>query len=259
MVVRNSRRNNPGVRALIRGAVVALACMALAAPAREPVAVVTGNGYGPFADSDLPNGGLATELVRRVFAEMDRPAEIAFEPWRRGYNKTLKGRYRATFPYIRMPERTEEFYYSDPLFTVQLRVFVHADRPFEELDDLSGKTLCVPLGYAITMDVRRLLDDLNYDQGEPRSMAQCFRMLESGRVDFVVITRRHAQAVIDELPLDWEAVRYLDDVDVSSELHLIVPRDLDDARALLDSFNAALARLRERGEVKPIGRHYLND
>lgn len=231
-----------------------LACSSTAVPARDPLPLVTGNGYGPFADSELPHGGLATELVRRVFRTMDQPVDIAFKPWARGYRATLDGEFRATFPYLHTPERAEEFHYSDPLYTVHLRVFVRSGASADELADLTGKTLCVPLGYAITRDIRRMLADLDYEEGEPRTMIQCLRMLGRGRVDFVAITRRHAESLLADIPLDRERLRVLKGVEVSADLHLIVPKETDGARELLDSFNQTLARLREQGEVEPLRR-----
>ncbi len=235
---------------LLAGLVLAFA--AATASARDPLPLVTGNGYPPFADSGLPGGGLTTALVRRVFRELDRPVDIAFKPWPRGYRATLNGDFEATFPYLYTPERAADFHYSDPLFTVHLRVFVPADAPADKLADLTGKTLCVPLGYAITRDIRQMLADLDYEEGEPRTMNQCLRMLGRDRVDFVAITRRHADSLLAELPLERERLRMLEDVDVSADLHLIVPKQRDGARRLLADFNRTLARLREQGEVRPL-------
>jgi polar amino acid transport system substrate-binding protein len=239
-----------GARLLLTAGLV-LACAVSASQAREALPLVTGNGYSPFAGSELPGGGLTTALVRRVFQGMDRPVEIAFEPWPRGYRATLDGEFDATFPYLHTPERAEDFHYSDPLLTVHLRVFVRADASVDKLADLTGQTLCVPLGYAITRDIREMLAHLDYEEGEPRTMTQCMRMLGRGRVDFVAITRRHAQSLLAEVPLEREGLRMLEDVDVSADLHLIVPKQRDGARQLLEDFNRTLARLREQGEVRP--------
>lgn len=238
---------------------IMIACMAIAAPAREPVPVVTGNGYGPFADEGLSNGGLATELVRRVFEEMGRAVDISFQPWPRGYRAAHEGEFAATFPYIRMPYRAQDFYYSDPLFNVNVQIYVAADRGIQELQDLSDKTLCNPLGYAITRDFRQKLEHLTYAEWQPRTMKQCLRMLESRRVDFVIITRRQAQSVLDEVRMKREGLRLLEGEHVSADLHLIVSKEIDGGRALLQSFNETLARLQQAGELEPIRRRHQQD
>lgn len=231
---------------------VALSFMAVSVSAREPIPLVTGNGYAPLADESLPHGGRATELVRRVFAEMGRPVTIAFQPWSRGYRATLDGQFQATFPYARTPDRTEKFHFSNPLFMVRFRILVRQHASIEGAADLVDKTLCVPLGYALSRPVERLLDDIDPERERPRTMAQCLWMLERARVDFVVITQRQARVLLQEEIDDLERLETLQDVDVPARLHLIVPKSLNNGRGLIKDFNQALEELRAEDKMETI-------
>lgn len=94
-----------------------------------PLALTSGNDYAPFADQDLPGGGLATRVVRAVFERLGEPIRIDWLPWKRGYALTLEGRYAATFPYIHSPEREALFHYSEPIFVGKSYLYTLKTRP----------------------------------------------------------------------------------------------------------------------------------
>lgn len=60
---------------LVAGTGLALASTAAAA---APVRLVTGNDDRPFADRDLPDGGMATAVVRARYAGTGRKGRIRF-------------------------------------------------------------------------------------------------------------------------------------------------------------------------------------
>ena len=76
----------------------------------EELAIATGNDYAPFTDEELPEGGLATEVVVEAFAAVDHEVDIDFRPWARGYHDTGQGVFAGTFPYVHSDERAEEMY-----------------------------------------------------------------------------------------------------------------------------------------------------
>ncbi len=46
----------------------------------EPIPIVTGNKFAPFTDEKLPNGGLATEIIKTTFNELGHETKIKFLP-----------------------------------------------------------------------------------------------------------------------------------------------------------------------------------
>ena len=72
--------------------------------------LVTGNDFAPFTGEDLPQGGMLTELVLRSFKAMGLGYDVRFVPWKRGYDGVVAGKFLGTFPYVRTPEREQEFY-----------------------------------------------------------------------------------------------------------------------------------------------------
>lgn len=242
---------------MIRFWKMALAAALMIAPGAvraEPVALVTGNNYRPYADQSLPGGGLLAILVRKVFAEMGRDVTIDFLPWKRGYRDTLSHDFAATFPYRQSEMRVEEMLYSAPLITGQT-VAVVREAAGWSLRDLSAAQprICRAGGYTSFFD--DWLSDGTARLIEPADIDECLRMIGADRADVMsldqmvyVATRAtiFVEAPLATLPLP----------STEGSLHLVVARDLPDAQRLIDEFDAALARLTADGWVAGLMKRY---
>lgn len=209
-------------------------------------ALVTGDDYPPFADSRLPGGGLAAILVQRVIRGMGATATLEVQPWRRGYEETLRGRFDATFPYVRTAERERDFLYSEPLIRLRQVVFMSTERPFAYRSprDLQGRRVCVALGYAPPAEVQVMIEQRQVERVTPGSASTCPGMIVADRADFFVQDERIGNALVAKVGLS-ATIRPLSDLPFGvTEIHLIVPRQRPDAIGLIGRFNDALQRLR---------------
>ena len=246
------------IRSVGMAAGVALALTGSAAAA--DIKLVTGNDYKPFTDENLPEGGMASSLVRAVYAQVDADAEILFRPWKRGYNATLKGTYAATFPYVFKEKRNEEYRYSDPIYTIERKPMVTADSGLDaaNVQDLSGKTYCMPVGYAAPSQVETATKAGELSRERPSDMGKCIRMLNAGRVDFVLTNEALGSATARDVFGDTKPVRFLDMSFSKSELHVLFPRGQDGSQAAMKRFNEGLATIRENGTYDEIVSRYIN-
>ena len=140
----------PALRGLAIGILLGLSPAAVWAESTPTIRLVTGDNYAPFSDQSLPEGGLATHLVRYLFEQMDQPVEIDITGWPAGYQAALDGAYAGTFPYIESEQRLEHYLFSDPLFTVSSFAYVDQSSTINASspEDLAGLTLCLPEGFA---------------------------------------------------------------------------------------------------------------
>jgi polar amino acid transport system substrate-binding protein len=234
--------------------------LSLAAPAvlAEPLKLVTGNDYLPFADNELPDGGMATVIVRAVYDQMDTAVDIDFLPWKRGYLRTRLGAYAATFPYARTQARAADFHYSAPIFEVMQRPVKMADSAFtaDTPADLPGATYCLPNGYAPARIVARMTDNGELARRKPTSMTRCFAMLDLGRVDFIPMSVRLAEYTAEQQFGDAGAVAVTDLVLETTSLHVIFPKRQGRSRERLTRFNEALEKLRKNGAYRAILERY---
>jgi len=228
--------------------------VAISGAAAEPLKLVTGNNYLPFADEDLPKGGMATAIVRAVYARMNQPITVDFLPWKRGYLKTRHDAYAATFPYVRTAKRAREFHYSTPIFEIVQRPVKMPGSGFtaDSPDDLAGATYCLPNGYAPARVVARMTEKGKLDRRKPLDMTKCFDMLKHGRVDFIPMSVLLAEYMATQEFSDEFSVTFADLVMERTTLHVIFPKNQNGSTALLERFNAAFENLRQSGEYRDI-------
>ena len=226
----------------------------------ETIQIVTGNGYAPYADESLPNGGMSTEIVALAFREVGYNAQFTFRPWKRGYEETRKGLYAATFPYIETAERLKDFYYSDPIDHVYTRIFVRKDARIHTLEDLEGKRICVPLGYGVAKQFTKWVQKSNRKRDDnPVELVHCLKMLQSGRKDFFVINEVTAWKAIQSTFQTREYFRTLDTVVAEESHHLIISKTFPDGEKILEQFNTGLKRLKEKNIVQAVIDRHLKD
>lgn len=238
-----------------------LATGLLLAPAAAALEIVTGNEYAPFTDQKLPEGGFATELVKKVVESMGQTPNFRFLPWRRGFEMTAAGEALATFPYARNSEREAVTQYSDPLFTIQTKVFYHKDRPvtYTTIEDLYGKTLCNPTGYVIYDSLKEPIKAETIKLQEPSDMITCARFLGIGRSDFILTNTLSLRAVAEQAGV-WGSIAAADKIFVPNYQHLIVGKKNKAAADFLPIFNEHLKKFRASEEYKAlVAKHGLTD
>lgn len=218
--------------------------------AADRLTLVTGEDYPPYVDAQEPGGGLAVQLVRQVATRMGVEVSLETAPWRRGYEDTLRGRYDATFPYVRTADRERDMLFSDPLIQVRQVVFMAAARRFAYRDpaDLKGRRICTPLGYASAIALQPMLDRGEVQPVTAPSAAACPGLLTADRADVFIQDQRIGAALVARAGLARDIVAVGEPPVGRTEIHLIVPRSRPDAAGLIARFNAALAQLRTSGD-----------
>ena len=227
---------------------LALCTSALAAPLR----LVTGDDYAPFTGKALPAGGMLTQMVRAALQRSSIDSSLDWQPWKRGYMKTLRGDYDATFPYVHTPQREEVFLYSEPLFVAEQHIFSRAGQVIEinDVRSMQGLRLCYPLGWQPPPIIQQLLDDGQLRRHSPTGLNECARLLLMDRDDFFISDRRLGETALQLTGVPLEQFRRSDSAINSSTLHLIVPRSHPQAAVIIAQFNQGLAQLRASGDYQ---------
>jgi polar amino acid transport system substrate-binding protein len=224
----------------------------------ETIQIVTGNDYPPFADARLPQGGMSTEIITLAFREAGIQPEIVFRPWKRGYEETRKGIFAATFPYIKTEERLKDFFYSDPIDYVYIRIFVRQDSEIKTLEDLEGKRICIPLGYGVAKQFEALIKKNTFQrEGNPVELGHCLKMLQSGRKDFFVINEINAWMTIQNMFHTRAHFRTLDTVVAEESHYLIISKTYPGAEKILVRFNTGLKRLKQKSLLQTVMDRHL--
>ncbi len=237
----------------------ALVLCCLATPVfANPLKLVTGNNYPPFADETLPHGGMMTEIVELAFREAGYATSVAFRPWKRGYEETKKGLFAATFPYIKTTERLKDFYYSEPMNIMYTRIFVTRDSSFTKFEDLQNQRICIPLGFGITKRFAEVFtQNFIRAEGHPVDLVSCLKMMLAGRKDFVIINEITGWMTIQNTFQTKEGFRTLEQVFEEETHHLIVSKTYPDGEDIITQFNIGLKKLEDKGTLHAVIQRHL--
>lgn len=226
-----------------------LACVVLGPVQAQTIAVAAGE-YSPFVARQLPQYGVTAAIVTAAFKSQGVQVRYDFLPWKRGYHETQMGRYVATFPYLKTPEREQLFLYSDPIYTDRFRLFVRKSQLRQT--EWTKKRLCIPLGYDTTQILGfTSANDMTLDR--PSEISNCFQMLERERVDAIWVSELVAADTARALFGPTAQTNALE-IHVGDENHyyLIVSKALPGANAWMSKFNAGLKQIRGNGSYKKI-------
>jgi len=243
---------------------------------------LTADGYEPFAGRVLPYGGLATHFLSAAMNLLKGEAQgrldygISWVNDRAAHlNPLLVSRaFDAGFPWAK-PDcerfsrldtdakyRCQRFFFSEPLCEFHTLLFVKKSSPIESLrdDDMLGKLLCRPIGHPISeldQDGKNWVKDGKVTLVQPESASECFRLLDSGVVDAVVVTDLAGRAAMSNLGMT-DQVRAIEQPVAAGSLHVIVTKTHPHARTILYYVNTAVAKLRESGELTRMIEEYLS-
>lgn len=222
------------------------------------IRLVTGNDYAPYTDEKLPEGGLANEIVKRVYERLGVPYRIEWRPWKRGFKDGVEGLYDATYPYVFNGERDAVYIFSSPIVVAKLNLFRLA-RPgteFAGLDDVSNMRVCMPLGWAAGSELRMLFESGTLVREDAPDMATCFKLLARARTDLALANEIQGWKSLRAAGID-EADRVESITIETNPLHVIFSRNVAGVADLVQQFNAGLETLRSSGEYDEIVRRHL--
>jgi polar amino acid transport system substrate-binding protein len=225
----------------------------------EPVQLATGNDYRPFTDESLPEGGLITAIVRAIYADQGEAVEVTFLPWNRAYYETKAGGFAATFPFVRNEERAADYYFSRPVYTTTQRpaVLASSDIEGDTLDELAGRSYCLPTGYAPAPAIERMTASGKLTRRHPMTLTGCMRMLDDGAADFIPTSHMLARQTAARALGDADRIRFLDIVVEESTLHVMFPKSRAGAEAARDRFDATLTKFQRGGRLEGIVTGFL--
>lgn len=217
----------------------------------QSVSLVSGDDYAPYADRNLPEGGMTTELIKKAFAEVKMDAKVDWLPWARGFSDTREGTFAGTFPYLKTEEREKDFLYSDVIIKLESNIFIKAGNKkynFADLAGMKGSTACVPLGWAPPKKLEEALKSGLIKKAEPKDGSTCVKMLEADRADFFVTDESQGKAAIKASGVPAGAVIMAPVPALAdNSLYLIVGKSYAGGKELLAKFNKGLAALRANG------------
>lgn len=242
---------------------------------------LTADGFAPFTGRSLANGGMITELLSKAMDSVKLQAKGKFDygvswvnDWASHLNPLLVSRaFDAGYPWVK-PDcsnlgnldadgryRCQKFFFSQPLYETLTHLFVDQKSQVNWDDEQKylGRNFCRPAGYTtyeFDQDGRNWLKQSKIMLMRPPTVEECFRLLEAGAADAVVVPDLVGQGAVSAMALT-NKIRMVEKPFAIHTLHVIVPKSHPNARTILYYINASLSQLRETGEFDIIVEGHL--
>ena len=248
------------LRPLLGVAFAAFWVLAGPASAAAPLQLVTDQWipYETLSDAEAP--GFSTEVLKSVFAAMGREASFEEFPWARAAGLVFRGERDAIFTAFRNDEREHFCYFpNEPLARDKWVFFVRtADAgklKFSSFDDLVGHDIAVLRGASISPEFwdfvhqHRNFVETASDEGN-------FRMLEAGRVDYVVASFVNGMRLIGSLGLDAKVEPLRSRSLKEDDMYVIFSKERI-SPDFVDAFSNALHQFKQTDAFRAIYRKYF--
>lgn len=221
------------------------------AHAQTPLRLMA-NTSPPYADSSLPERGLALELVEHVFAGTRVEPQITIENWSRALEGARIGVYDGLATAWYSADRAQDLLFSDPYLSSRLIVLQARGNTgrYTSLSDLSGARLGVRADYAYGVDLAgvpglRLVEE--------NHLIQNLLNLLNGRADFVIGDQRTINQQLHEFLNDKVSQFTVSQIELPAVArHVAVSRSLDGHEEIIEVFNSALAAAKKDGSHRAI-------
>jgi polar amino acid transport system substrate-binding protein len=243
---------------------------------------LTAEGYAPFTGRDLPQGGMLIDLLQGAMNLIKEQAKGGFDyqlswvnDWSAHLNPLLITRaFDVGIPWSKPDcgrqdtlDRAgqyicQKFFFSDPLYESVTVLFVRNDGSlnFERDEQIVGKTLCRTKGvstYDLDKGGRNWVKDGKITLLQTPRAEDCFRMLDEGAIDAVVISELNGLSVAGAMGMGDRIHAASRPVNIET-LHMIIAKTHPNARTVLYYINSSLARLKETGAYDAITAKHLD-
>jgi len=208
---------------------------------------VAGSLWPPYIDGNLPEGGLATDLVRTGLTKAGYDIQANVETWTRAYQGVAVGVYDVVVSVWETQARSEDLLFSEPYLMNDIVFLSRADLlvDYQDLADLMGYRIGVERDFAY----EEAFDaDPNLNKVVNNHLIQNLLLLREGRIDLLVGDKWSILYQISEfMPDDVSEFRMLPKPLIRRALRMGVSRRNPDAGEIVARFDAALKAMREDG------------
>ncbi|WKY44100.1 transporter substrate-binding domain-containing protein [Eubacteriaceae bacterium ES2] len=224
----------------------------------QQLLLVTGE-YQPYTSEALEGYGFFTQIVEAVLTDAGIDYRIEFYPWERGLEMVQNGQAFATFPYDESKNRNESYYTIDGIVTYRQCFYYLSSNEklaqegadFNSISDFAGYTFGGANGY--WYGSKEDVEALGLTVEWANDTEALLKMLDAGRIDFMMEDERVADTLISQLfPDDVEAFAKLPNAASSEDYHLLASKSYPNSVVLCEKFDASLAKLKENGEIDRI-------
>ncbi|TNF85162.1 transporter substrate-binding domain-containing protein [Pseudomonas sp. ICMP22404] len=210
------------------------------------------DGWPPFTDSTLVNGGLATDIVSTALARAGYATEFEQVPWARAMLGIGEGRYDVLVNAWYSEERTHIGQFSAEYLLNRVRFLKRKDAPiqFDSLQQLYDYPIAVVRGYAYS---KTFDEDQQMQKVPVHNFAMAVRMVAADRVKLTLEDEYVARYYLArESPKVRNSVEFLPKPLSENSLHILVSLKNPEHEQIVAGFDREIAAMKADGSYARI-------
>lgn len=242
---------------------LSLCCLLSAAPAsaEESLNFAIGD-WQPYTGENMAGHGMAAEIVTAACRASSLSPAYSFFPWKRAVEKVTSAEFFGTFPYKEIPERIDNYVFSDTLFSTAFGILVSVKNTktegfeYHSPTDFKGYKVGIVSG---TDSIKIPLAKHGVTIQEIPTAKQNLKKLARNRIDFYIGDK----AVISEaMKADFSAEErkefaYLKtDFGEKNDWKIMISKQYPNHQAMIEKLNQGLAEIKASGMQKKILEKY---
>ncbi len=217
---------------------------------------LTNGEWPPYCSKGLTNDGLASDIVKRAFAEVGIDVKYKFMPWKRAFKQAKEDTYPGSILWGVAKKREKDFYYSDKVIELSDVFFYRKDNPIEwkSYVDLKGKKIGTSRGHYYGDKFAKAAKDGVFKEVVAKDDFLNFKKLIKKKIDAFVCTFEVGHYILNtRFPPTQAALIGNTSTKVRTVgYYLILNKKNKDNKALLGKFNEGLKKLKAKGVLKQL-------
>lgn len=208
---------------------------------------LAGDGWAPYADVSLLNGGLSTDLIRTALSRAGYTTEYEQVPWARAIHGLSEGRYDILINAWYSNDRTRIGQFSSEYLINRLRFLKRktSSIEYQNLTQLHPYSIAVVRSYAYSPAFD---GDADLKKVPVASFSTAVRMLAAGRVELTIEDEYAARFALSREPEDVrDKVEFLPKSLAENSLHILVSLKNPEHEQIVASFDREIAKMKTDG------------
>ena len=243
-------------------------------PNERQIRFLTATGWAPYLNEDQPQGGMLNEVANVAMANAPGEPDYKIDfvnDWGSHLTPLLSDHaYDLGLAWFQpncdvidrlsgdSQFRCNNYVWSDPMFEQIVGYYTKEGVTFDTYEEMLGKHICRPAGYATFMLEENGLVEPNITFTQPTDPAECARGLADGTFDVFVIANDVADGVILSEGLTGQ-IANMEPLGQVLNLGAVISVNHPQRDEILEVFNAGLNDIKESGEWFEIVRRHLTE
>ncbi|QUX97440.1 ABC transporter substrate-binding protein [Marinomonas sp. CT5] len=213
---------------------------------------LTTMNWSPFYGESLNKGGFITAIVQEALVESGYDSEIEFTGWQTALDTTKIGKKDALVGAYYSEERTKDYHFSIPIYTVLIGLIKKPDfqldnySSFESIDQYNIAKLKGSV-------IGKSFDNFAFTNlREYPEVADAVKALNSGEVQLYADNLAVAKEAAKEEGIDGSQLQILMPPLEENDLYLLISKSIPNGEAIRDAFNKGLISLQASGRYNEI-------